>query len=217
MEILKHLSGRKKGPTGVKPQTRFFAAETAVDPGVGYSWHFEEPMCSFHLRDAYVRLTHELNPGLTKEIVVLCIGTDRSTGDSLGPLVGTRLARLGIPGATVYGTLASPVHAANLVDTLAGVNSRHSDPFIVALDACLGRSDRVGYINVRPGLIYPGSAVKKHLPPVGDLHVSGVVNVAGFLEHLVLQNTRLYVVHRMAEVIAAGLWQAHVLLYSQQR
>jgi len=159
-----------------------------------------------------MRLTRELNPGLHREIVLLCIGTDRSTGDSLGPLVGTRLVRLNIPRAFVYGTLESPVHAANLVRTLADISSRHGDPFIVALDACLGRSERVGYINVRPGQIHPGSAVKKDLPPVGDLHISGVVNVAGFLEHLVLQNTRLYLVHQMAEVIAAGLWQAHVLL-----
>ena len=45
------------------------------------------------------------------EILFLCIGTDRSTGDSLGPLVGHSLSRFTLPHARVYGTLDRPVHA----------------------------------------------------------------------------------------------------------
>ncbi|WP_287194561.1 spore protease YyaC [Syntrophothermus sp.] len=213
MEWRKMTRGRRIIQTFIEPVLEVPLAGTVADPGIGYSWHFEDSLCAAHIRDAYLRLTLELNPRLRREVVILCIGTDRSTGDSLGPLVGTRLVGLGIPGAFVYGTLASPVHATNLVQTLADVNARHVDPFVVALDACLGRTDRVGYINVRPGQIYPGSAVKKELPPVGELHISGVVNVAGFLEHLVLQNTRLHLVYQMAEVIAVGLWQAHRSLF----
>ena len=44
----------------------------------------------------------------------LCIGTDRSTGDSLGPLVGHKLRRRSLRGAAVIGTLDKPVHAMNL-------------------------------------------------------------------------------------------------------
>jgi len=208
-----HRRRKRQAPVKVKTDLGIPFAGTLAEPGVGYSWHFEDSLCATRIKNAYLRLVLELNPFLEREIVVLCIGTDRSTGDSLGPLVGTRLVGLGVPGATVYGTLASPVHAANLVQILTDINSRHVNPFVVALDACLGRTDRVGYINVRPGQIYPGSAVKKELPPVGELHISGVVNVAGFLEHLVLQNTRLYLVYQMAEVIAAGLWQAHRSLF----
>lgn len=38
--------------------------------------------------------------------VLACIGTDRATGDCLGPLVGTNLKRLGY---TVVGTLDEPL------------------------------------------------------------------------------------------------------------
>ena len=31
-----------------------------------------------------------------KDLIILCIGTDRSTGDSLGPLVGSRLMNHGV-------------------------------------------------------------------------------------------------------------------------
>ena len=40
----------------------------------------------------------------------------------------------------------------------------------------------------------PGAGVNKDLPPVGDLYITGVVNVGGFMDYLVLQNTRLYLI-----------------------
>ena len=50
------------------------------------------------------------------EIVFLCIGSDRVTGDCLGPYVGYRLSQHQLPGIFVYGTLNQPVHAVNLSD-----------------------------------------------------------------------------------------------------
>ncbi|MGB4514418.1 MAG: DUF1256 domain-containing protein, partial [Bacillota bacterium] len=38
-------------------------------------------------------------------------------------------------------------------------------------------------------------------------HVTGIVNVGGYMEYLVLQNTRLSVVAKMAEVISKALSQ----------
>jgi len=54
----------------------------------------------------------------------------------------------------------------------------------------------------------PGAGVKKELPVVGDIHITGVVNVGGFMEYFVLQNTRLHLVISMAEVIAKGIYLA---------
>src|SRR5206468_11598946 len=50
------------------------------------------------------------------DVVYLCIGTDRSTGDYLGPMVGTYLDGLGY--ANVYGTIDNPTHAMNLSEIL---------------------------------------------------------------------------------------------------
>ena len=47
--------------------------------------------------------------------------------------------------------------------------------------------------------------MNKQLPEVGKMHIIGVVNVGGFMEYLVLQNTRLSLVMRMAEVISESL------------
>lgn len=44
------------------------------------------------------------------DLVFLCIGTDRVTGDCLGPYVGHRLSSFCFPGIYVYGTLVQPVY-----------------------------------------------------------------------------------------------------------
>lgn len=138
-------------------------------------------------------------------LVILCIGTDRSIGDSLGPLVGTYLEESQPPGLFLYGTLGDPVHATNLVSVLDNLNTRHSNPFVLAVDACLGRPESVGMITVGRGSLRPGAGVNKSLPAVGDIYATGVVNVAGFMEYFVLQNTRLSLVVKMAKVIAQGI------------
>lgn len=139
-----------------------------------------------------------------KDIIILCIGTDRSTGDSLGPLTGTKF-RLLNDHPHIFGTLDDPVHATNLPSTLAQIREQYASPYIVAVDACLGRIENIGYVTIGKGSLKPGAAVNKDLPPVGDMYITGIVNVGGFMEHLVLQSTRLNLVMRMADTIAQGL------------
>jgi putative sporulation protein YyaC len=142
-----------------------------------------------------------------KPIVIVCIGTDRSTGDCLGPLVGFNIKEK-LTHFHVYGTLKDPVHAVNLEETLEFINEKHQKPFIIAIDACLGRIKSVGYIQVADGSIKPGAGVNKVLPAVGDMHITGIVNVSGFMEFFVLQNTRLHLVMSMADIISKGLIEA---------
>lgn len=150
------------------------------------------------------------------KLVCLCIGTDRSTGDSLGPLVGTKLLDAGFPEGRVFGTLNEPVHAANLTVALQRLYRTLESPFVIAVDACLGRSENVGQITVARGPLRPGTGVNKALPAVGNLHITGIVNVAGYMEYLVLQNTRLSLVMQMAEAIAGGIIEATHLLISRE-
>lgn len=138
-------------------------------------------------------------------IVILCIGTDRSTGDCLGPLIGHKLKFNKYENIFIYGTLKNPVHAKNLCEVLGNIGTKHSNPFIIAIDACLGSHDRVGCIVVGVGPLRPGAGVNKKLPEVGHMHIIGIVNVSGFMEYLILQNTRLNLVMDMADTISHGL------------
>ena len=105
---------------------------------------------------AYIKikeyLLKELSPIInTRPIIVLCIGTDRSTGDSLGPLVGYKLKHLATNSIYVYGTLENPVHAKNLSDILNKINCYFSNPYIIAIDSCLGSLNNIGKIFIKNG------------------------------------------------------------------
>lgn len=123
--------------------------------------------------------------------------------------MGTMLSWGGFPG-TVVGDLEAPVHAENLSD--ATIRLTGKDGLLVGVDACLGTKQEVGTVMVRPGPLRPGLGVKKKLLPVGDLYIAGVVNVGGFMEYMVLQNTRLSLVMRMAQAIASGIIKADGML-----
>jgi putative sporulation protein YyaC len=146
----------------------------------------------------------------TRPVAFACIGTDRSTGDALGPLVGQRLRRLGCGPDRVIGTLEHPLHALNLADRLAAARAAMgADPLVVAIDAALGPLSGVGTIAIRRGGLLPGQGVGKQLPAVGELSLTATVNVqAGALDSQVLQSTRLYLVQGLAETIGTACWWA---------
>lgn len=164
--------------------------------------HMDESMAVYELAK---QIYSFLPKNTDQEVIVICIGSDRSTGDSLGPLIGTKLLERHCRRFSIYGTLDHPVHAKNLEDTLASIKENVQHPFIIGVDACLGRSSSVGFMTIAEGPLKPGSAVNKKLPPVGDIHLTGIVNVNGFMELMVLQNTRLSVVMNMANIISRAL------------
>ncbi len=157
------------------------------------------------VHDFAIQLLGLLPKIANKDIVIVCIGTDRSTGDSLGPLIGSKLLEKKLTSFHVYGSLEDPVHAVNLEEKTAKIFEKHVNPFIIAIDACLGKSTSVGVISIADGPVKPGAAVNKKLSPVGDIHITGIVNVGGFMEYMVLQNTRLHFVINMAEKIADSI------------
>ena len=161
------------------------------------------PSAMRHIAASITKITYQAVE-TRQDIIVLCIGSDRSTGDALGPLTGTKLQTLN-PHFNVLGTLDEPVHATNLTHVIQHINRSFANPFVIAVDACLGKLDNVGCVALGDGSVKPGSAVHKELPPVGDAYVTGVVNIGGFMEHMVLQSTRLNLVVKMSDAIAYGL------------
>jgi len=167
--------------------------------------HIEDPLAPDKLYIAIMDKLNKYNVFRPRSVVIICIGTDRSTGDCLGPLVGSKLSCKYYDFFDLYGNLDYPVHAGNLQECLGIIQQKYSDPFIIALDACLGSIDNVGLITIGEGSLQPGAGVNKSLPPVGHIYITGIVNVGGFMEYLVLQNTRLNLVMKMADVIVKGL------------
>ena len=135
--------------------------------------------------------------------IILCIGTDRATGDCLGPLVGEQLKRYS-DRYNVLGTLEYPVHALNLSQAINLIYRDIRNPFVIAVDAALGMRSHVGLVSVSNCPISPGKGVHKKLPAIGDISITGIVNM---LSHNPshLQSTRLNTVMNLADCITAAL------------
>ena len=151
-----------------------------------------------------------------QEIIILCIGSDRSTGDSLGPLIGHQFRDYISPGMYLIGDLNQPVHAANLNYCLKTISKTFDNPYIIAIDASLGKEDHIGYMTLATGPLKPGLGVKKKLPEVGDIHITGIVNSSHDMEFSTLQTTRLSIIFQIADAIVLALRTFNDDYYIQQ-
>jgi putative sporulation protein YyaC len=154
-------------------------------------------------------LIKDLHKHVKGDVVFFCVGTDRSTGDSFAPMVGMMLKEKGYE--NVIGTLDDPVHATNISERIKEIPEGKT---VIAIDACLGRLKNVGNIILNSGQLFAGKGVGKDLPPVGDFHIQGIVNVDGLgdqMNFMVLSNTRLSKVYNMAKQCAIGLESAFPL------
>ena len=139
-----------------------------------------------------------------QEIVILCIGSDRSTGDSLGPIIGHQFRNFISPGIYLLGDLNQPVHAANLNYCIKSMQKTFDNPFIIAM------------MTLGSGPLKPGLGVKKKLPEVGDLHITGIVNSSHDMESSTLQTTRLSIIFQIADAIVLALRTFNDDYYIQQ-
>ena len=161
------------------------------------------------------RLIEEVRRTEEKEkILFLCIGSDRSTGDSLGPLIGYKLEQNPQPDRRVIGTLSRPVHAVNLADTVEEIQKQYSNHVVIAIDASIGLREQVGTISLGKGAIQPGLGVSKKLSKVGDIFITGVVGSGRCLEPNVLQSIRLSMVMDLADTICMGIYSSGVEMFS---
>ncbi|WP_219835839.1 spore protease YyaC [Paenibacillus sp. R14(2021)] len=133
----------------------------------------------------------------------ICIGTDCSTGDSYGPLVGSLLAQAGW--RVVIGTLEQPCDSDRYEAMKAGIPEGLTT---IAIDACLGKKEeKPGYI-VGEGPLYPGHALGKRLGPAGDYSIAGIVGRAGVKPYWTIQHASLYEAMGMARDTAAAIQAA---------
>jgi putative sporulation protein YyaC len=136
-----------------------------------------------------------------QKIVIMCIGSDRSTGDCLGPLVGYKLSGRTPENVFVYGSLEHPIHAVNLTEAIENIYSAHKSALVIAVDASLGKREHIGFATLSYGPLKPGLGVKKKLPEVGDIHITGIVNCSGVMDSVLLQTTRLSTIMVLADTI----------------
>ena len=167
------------------------------------SGEFEAEQFALHLNRL---ILEEMQEKGKDGVMFLCIGTDRSTGDSLGPLIGHKLRRRRLKRAAVIGTLERPVHAMNLDMYAEYIRMHYPDYVIVAIDASVGSSDHVGFATLGRGALRPGLGVSKKLDAVGDISITGIVGGSANRDPVMLQSVRLSMVMKMADCICEGIF-----------
>ena len=164
-------------------------------------WEIE----SFALR-LYSLIKEMMEEAQKKNILFRCIGTDRSTGDSLGPLIGYKLKGRRMKKAQVIGTLEKPVHAMNLEQYMKMVKASFPEHLIVAVDASVGNMEHIGSVTLGKGPLKPGLGVSKELRAVGDIFITGIVGSCRNHDPIMPQSIRLSVVMHLADCISDSIF-----------
>lgn len=115
-------------------------------------------------------LTKHLVKHITKDTIVVCVGTKKVWWDKLSPMIGTILEKNNFP-LEVIGTMKDNVHALNLEEKIASMDKSKR---IIAIDSAVGERRDVGIIEVGNIPLTPGSGVDKDLGSIGDCSIIGV-------------------------------------------
>ena len=147
--------------------------------------------------------------------VILCIGSDLSVGDSLGPVTGTKLKQqLAGLNCYVYGTLSKPITAHEVKYMNDFLKFTHPGSPIIAVDAAVGLAGDIGLIKVAKHGLKPGSGANKKLAKVGDVSIMGIIAEQSVFNYSLFSATRLNVIFKMSDIIAEGI-TSFVLDYIQ--
>ncbi len=157
---------------------------------------------------AYYKVASFIKDYINKDTIIVCIGTDRCIGDSLGPIVGSMLEYKGFP-LPIYGTIKEPIHALNINKRIDEIKKLHPGKNIIGIDACLGDKKSIGQIQARNYSVHPGVGVGKSLPDVGEVSIIGVIDSNDNKEIFNSKNIRLDFVMKMATVITQSLLEAY--------
>ena len=145
-------------------------------------------------------------------IIFLCIGTDRITGDTFGPLVGYKLDILfrDTNRINVIGNLSETVCCNNINSVLNNINEQYKNPFIVSIDSALSIvPENVGRIKVSEGGLCIGSGLDKNSVHIGDMNIKGIVGRdtrKAIQNFRILQNTSLDLVMTLADIVSKGIY-----------
>lgn len=164
--------------------------------------------CCSNLKELRRHLKNNLPKDMTVDnTVFLAFGTDRSTGDSLGPFVGQFLSQYGL---NVLGTIDEPLHSQNLTQRIEEIKDQYQYQFSIdcsVLPETLP-STFIGKVFLKNKGIRPGSVVDKQVDSIGHFSISCPLvrkESVPFMTALSLQNVRLSEVISLSQMIASGL------------
>ena len=140
-------------------------------------------------------------------IIFCCIGTDRVIGDCIGPITGSLLKNK-INSKKIYGDLEENLTFKNMNKKIKEINSKFTNPYIVAIDAALSDEKYINKIFVEDDGIVIGEGLNKNKTKIGNIGIKVVVGRDyndNELNFKALQNVSLNKVIYLSKIISDGI------------
>lgn len=110
------------------------------------------------------------------DIVILCIGTNKLIGDSIGPVVGQKLKEEKMKEKVcIYGDLKKSINFKNAKTVLEKIFKSYEKPFIITIDSALGIQTMINKIVVNKGIIRIGKSLGRSICYPSHITIKGVV------------------------------------------
>lgn len=114
-----------------------------------------------------------------KQIIFLCVGTNKIIGDMIGPMVGedlkNRINKNTKKEIIVFGNMENTLNLKNAKNIISNIKSKYVNPFIITIDTALGKEENLKKIYVTQGEIEIGKAVSKGIKYESHVNIKGVV------------------------------------------
>ncbi len=155
----------------------------------------------------FERNLDDLNEGYSN-IIFLCIGTSKIIGDSIGPVIGSRLKEVENEIVQVYGTTDNMVNFINAKEIIESIYSGYEKPYIITIDSTLSNSKEKGDIVLGKGYIKIGKALEKSICFYSNINIKCIVgnsynHMQKNLEEL--SNVKLPDIVNMASIVTCGV------------
>lgn len=171
---------------------------------------FKEEIYNNFIKDFSYILREKIEGVEISDLIFLCIGTDRITGDCFGPLVGYKLKYLfkDEKNIKVIGSLDNTICSHNILNVINDINNKYEAPFLIAIDAALSNKTNIGKVIVTKNRMNVGRGLSKNSIYVGDMSIKGIVSKDlknPKYNFKLLQNTPLSLIMNMADSVAQGI------------
>lgn len=145
-------------------------------------------------------------------IVILCVGTNKIAGDSIGPMVGQKLIESlkNKEHIVIYGNMRETLNFKNAKQILQQILIKYKKPFIITVDAALGKEEMIEKIVVGKGKVQIGASLGRSACCNSHISIKGIVGKyeEDKKENLkTLMNTDIKMVQKMANEITYGINQ----------
>jgi len=145
------------------------------------------------------------------DVVILCIGTNKIIGDSIGPVVGQKLKEQKMKETVcIYGDMIKTINFKNAKEVIENIFKTYQKPFIITVDSALGIKTMVSKIVVNKGIVRLGKSLGRSICYASHITIKGVVgeNKNTYEDNIkVLNEVKPELIWYLSNIMAEGIKQ----------